>query len=354
MIKNACLLILILTLSSACDEENGAALNGAKENNTLEADYYLAKPQLLENSLTTVGTLIPGEQAMLSAQVAGKVVSISFDEGSEVPEGKLLVRLDNRQWLAQKANLESQLETSDKNLERKNKLIDISGISQEALDEAKVNNASLKAQLNEIEVMLDHTTIRAPFSGKTGLRKVSVGSYLSAGDPVTSIAQLNPLKLEFSVPERYAGQIKNGQTITFNVEGLDSTFTGKVYASEPSINEASRALKIRARVDNKARKIIPGAFADVELELESVPDAIMIPTEAIVPQLNEQIVYRFKNGKAEGVTVKTGVRQPRLIQIEKGLNPGDTIIVSGLLQIKEGMPVKAGERVKVEEETDKQ
>lgn len=311
----------------------------------MEVDYVVLRSQAVANVISLTGTLVAGESAELGPQIAGLIQSISFREGEWVRSGQELVRLDNRQYLAQQQKLHAQLSTARKDLERKKQLLEIEGISQEEVDNAALQIAELEADLQALAVTLDYTVIRAPFSGQVGLRTVSPGTYLSAGEPVVRLVQTNPLRLEFNVPERYAGDVREGQLVRFTVAGKDDLFTAQVYAAESVIDEASRALRIRARVPNPNNVLIAGAFADIDLSLDSMPRALLVPTEAVIPRLNQQVVYQVKEGKVREVTVKTGLRLSRYVQISEGVEAGDTIMISGLLQASEGLAVVPGEEV---------
>jgi membrane fusion protein (multidrug efflux system) len=339
---------LLGMVSVGCSSDEPTIGNGASAQEVMRADYVVVRPQALANELSITGTLMPGESAMLSAQTSGQVKSIHFQEGQLISKGKLLVKLDDRQWQAQRKKLQAQLATAKKDLERKKKLSEIQGVSQAEIDDADLKVATIQADINELDVMIDYASIRAPFSGQIGLRMVSPGSYLSAGEAVARLVQLNPLRLEFSVPERYAGQVEKGQAVRFTLSGSDSTYAARVYATEPAIRETTRALRIRARVDNRQRKLIAGAFAEVSLSLDSLSNALLVPTESLIPRLNEQIVYQIKGGKMQEVKVKTGLRLPRLVQVQEGLQVGDTIMVSGLLQASDGKAVAPGNELKVE------
>jgi len=341
------ILLGVLVLAS-CEDEPQIANGGSKSSRALSVDYVVVRSSEIANELNATGTLIPSESAMLSAQAAGLIREINFTEGQKVNMGEVLVRLDDRQWIAQRNKLETQLANAEKDRNRKEQLSEIEGVSDAELDDAVLQVESIKADLTELEVMIDYATIRAPFSGIIGLRSVSPGSYLSAGDPVARLVQNDPLKLEFNVPERYADQIKPGQPVSFTTARRDSIFQGEVYATEPAISETSRALRIRAKVPNKAGELMAGAFAEISLTLDSLPNAVLVPTEAVVPKLNEQYVYRINGGAIEEVPVKLGIRLPKLIQISEGLSQGDTVMVKGLLQAEAGKAVKPDEEISVD------
>lgn len=314
----------------------------------MEVDYVVVRPMGVANNISVSGTLLPAEIAMLSAQSAGKVIEIHFTEGQKVNKGELLVRLDSREWLAQQKLLEAELATAEKDLERKQGLADIQGVSIAAVDDAVLKVSSIKAAKTEIDVKLDYATIRAPFSGTIGLRDVSEGAYLAPGAAVAQLVQTDPIKLEFNVPEKYASQIAVGQKVAFTISGSLNTYSGTVYATEPAISANSRTLKIRAKVPNKNGELIPGAFAEISLGLDSIPDGLMIPTDAIVPRLNAQLVYKVVNGEAQEAEIVTGIRKSHTIQAISGLSANDTIMISGLLQVRSGMPVKAGNEFSLE------
>jgi len=346
-IFNIVAMSLIISGFSACKEKNGNGLAN-RGGGVMEVDYFVVHPTGVSNNISISGTLLPAEIAMVSAQAAGKVIEIHFDEGQKVNKGQLLVRLDSREWLAQQKLLEAELATAQKDLERKEELAEIQGVSVAAVDDAILKVSSIKAAKTEIDVKLDYATIRAPFPGTIGLRNVSEGAYLAPGTAVAQLVQTDPIKLEFNVPEKYASQIEVGQIVTFTIAGSRNTYSGKVYATEPSISANSRTLKIRAEVPNKNGELIPGAFAEISLGLDSIPDGLMIPTDAIVPRLNAQLVYKVVNGTAQEAEIITGIRKSHSIQVVSGLSPKDTIMISGLLQVRNGMPVKAGNAFSLE------
>jgi membrane fusion protein (multidrug efflux system) len=336
-----------LALLAACSEEPASIGNGVSSDSVMQVDYVVVQPRPVANQISITGTLMPAESALLSAQSSGLIEEIYFREGEWVKKGQALLKLDDRQWVVQKEKLAAQLETAKKDAARKRELLAIKGISQAEVDDAELLIESIIADQKELDVRIDYAVVRAPFSGMIGLRNVSPGSYLGAGDPVARLVQVDPLKLEFNVPERYADQVREGQTVRFSLSSDERVYEARVYATEPVINESTRSLRIRARVPNRDRELIAGAFTQVNLTLDSIPDALLIPTETVVPVLNDQVVYRVKNGMVEEVIVKPGIRLPRLIQIESGLSVGDTIMVSGLLQAKNGLPVRAGKEISV-------
>ena len=305
----------------------------------MQVDYVIVRPQSIAQQIRVTGSLLAAESAVLSAQMAGLVRDIHFREGQRVSKGQLLVTLDDRQLKARLEKLDAQLATAQVDLDRKKQLLAIQGIPQAEVDAAELQLATLRADRQELEVMLDYAHIRAPFAGVVGLRNVSPGAYLTPGDPVVQLVQLDPLRLEFNVPERYAAQIRTGQEVRFQLADAQESYLAKVYATEPAINEDTRALRIRARVPNSGGKLLAGAFTEIALTLDSVPNALLVPTEALIPRLNEQILYRVQGGAIEEVIVESGIRLARQVEVRSGLEPGDTVMVSGLLQAESGLPV---------------
>jgi len=191
-----------------------------------------------------------------------------------------------------------------------------------------------------VKTQISKTEIYAPFSGQIGLRQVSPGGFVSSETLVTRLQQLDPVKVDFAIPEKYREKIRTGTLIKFRVEGIDSAFTGRVYAIDPKIDPGTRNLSLRALCSNPNGLLVPGAFAKVEIVLDDLKDAMVIPSEAIIPQLNGEKVFICKEGKAKSRIIQTGLRTEREVQVIDGLNKGDTVIITGLLQLREDMPVK--------------
>jgi len=223
--------------------------------------------------------------------------------------------------------------------ERQRKLLDKGGISQSEYDAAFNQLNVLQAEKKLINAQIDKTEIRAPFSGIIGLKFVSDGSYISPSTQIASLLDINPVKIDFSVPERYYPNIEEGNPVYFSVQGSNKNYKGEIYAIEPKIDSETRTLQIRAISPNKNNKLLPGAFADIELVLENIDNALLIPTISLIPQIDGNHVFVYDNGQIRKQNVKTGVRRERYIQITEGLSAGDTVLTTGLLQVKPGMKV---------------
>ena len=231
---------------------------------------------------------------------------------------------------------EFRLTLAEQREDRQRQLLERGGISKEDYD-ATLNEVNvLRAEKRLIDAQIAKTEIRAPFNGIIGLKFVSEGSYINPQTRIATLQNLNPVKIDFTVPERYLSRVTPDDKIEFTVQGVDSTFTGNVYAIEPRIDSQTRTLRIRALSKNDGRLLLPGAFANIELILETVENAIMIPTMSVVPQLNSQKVYKLENNVVTEQIVETGIRTSERIQVIRGVADSDTILTTGLLQVRPG------------------
>ncbi len=301
---------------------------------------FVVKPDTLNNDLFLSGTLTANESVELKPEIAGRIVKIKFTEGTRVAAGDLLVKINDADLQAQLKKVKLQEKLISEQLERRKKLLTINGISQEEYDAAANQLASYQADIALINTQIEKTEIRAPFSGMIGLKNISEGAFIAAGTTIATLVQHDPIKIDFSVPEKYASLIKQNSTVLFSLDGDDKQLSATIKAIEPQIDEASRTIKVRTIAQNRSGALLPGAFAQIKLPLASSKNAVMIPTEAIIPILKGQKVYLVKNGIAEESKVETGLRNDVKIQILKGVSIGDTLVVSGLLQVKKGSKVK--------------
>ncbi len=323
-------------LSSPASNESGQNI----QNERLKVEAVEIEPQTVEERIYSSGSIRANEVVELRSEVSGKVVDILFEEGRSVTEGQLLVKTNDNELQAQKRRAEFQLSLAEQREQRQERLLQRGGISQEEYD-ATMNEVNvLRSEIDLIDAQIEKSEIRAPFDGLIGLKFISVGSFISSETSIATLSDIDPVKIDFSVPERYVSRVQTGDRIQFNIQGNDSTFTGEVYAIEPRIETETRTLQIRALSDNPERLLIPGAFANIELILEMVDDAIMVPSIAIIPELNRQKVFRYNSGEVEEVAVETGMRTDRAVRVMNGLAPGDTVLTTGLLQARPGMPVE--------------
>jgi membrane fusion protein (multidrug efflux system) len=296
-------------------------------------------PQPFHQNLTIPGSVLASEQVQLKAEASGRIVNLALREGAEAKKGDLLVKINDADLQAQLEKAQATLKLAQDREKRQNTLLEKNLISQEEHDiSVKELNAGMADQ-SLLKALIDKTEIRAPFDGRVGLRLVSVGAYLSIGTPIADFVKTSPLKVEFAVPERYAGDVVQGTGLTFTVHGSDLLHEAKVYARQPAIDEATRTLRVRALCSGTGAGVLPGAFAEVRVPLGRDDKAIMVPTQAIVPDAGGQNVFLVKGGKAIKRPVSTGDRSDLLVQVVKGLGAGDTVIVSGVLMVKPGMGV---------------
>ena len=313
--------------------------NQKRGKQVLNVNAKVIKPQSLTDEFTTTGVLLPDEEVDLSFETSGKIVEINFEEGTPVKKGQLLAKVNDRQLQAQLQRLVSQLKLAEDRVFRQDALLKRDAVSKEAYEQVKTDLATLNADIEIVKANIALTELRAPFDGIIGLRQISVGSYASPTTIVAKLTKITPLKVEFSVPERYASQIKKGTNLNFRIEGKLDAFSAKVYAVESTIDPNLHQYTARALYPNTNRALLPGRYTSIQLKKEEIPNAIAIPTEAIVPEMGKDKVFLYKSGKAEPVEVTTGIRTDAEVQIVRGLQVGDTILTSGTLQLRLGLPV---------------
>lgn len=285
------------------------------------------------------------ERIEVRSEVGGRITRIGFQEGARVRKGQVLVQMDDAELQARFKKLGRQLVLDIDRQTRYAALKNIDGVSQEELDGINAQVDVRRAEIEELQAQMAKTLIRAAFSGRTGLRQVSVGAVITPSTLITTLADDNTLKLEYTIPERYAAGIRIGERVAFTVRGrgVSDQQVASVYALEPGVDAASRAVRVRARIARgKAdAAMIPGMFADVKLSLSNVSDALMVPSEAIVQDMAGASVLLVRNGTAQPTKVELGGRTPSHVRVLSGVSAGDTVLTSGLLMVKKNMPVKA-------------
>jgi membrane fusion protein (multidrug efflux system) len=346
MKDNKFLLLILFSLVSAllfsrCTKSTGnpKEFSKGKETPPIPVTGLVIKPQPFENKIEVVGTILPNEKVDLKSESAGRVTGIYFKEGAWVNKGDLLLRIYNNDLQAQLKKNKIQQELATKEEERKRKLLDIKGVSQEEYDITRNALDALKADGELIEAQLRKTEILAPFNGVIGLRNISEGEILSTTTLIASLQQVDPIKVEFDIPEKYSFHINQGAAIDFTISGSDEVYKGVVYAIEPMIDVNTRTLKVRARCSNKNQKLKPGSFIKIDLVLNKKGNSILVPSEAVVPGLKGQKVYVANSGYAIARKVKTGIRTDNSLEITEGLNAEDTVITSGIMQLKDSVKV---------------
>jgi membrane fusion protein (multidrug efflux system) len=296
-------------------------------------------PQTLTERLSTTGTVRANEDVELVAEIAGKVAAIHFKEGSRVAANQLLLEIDDTQLAAERERAAYRLSLAERSEERQRRLREDGLTSQEEYDFALNELNVLKAELELAEAHLVKTRIRAPFSGIIGLRNVSLGTYLTPQTRIATLQDVNPVKVDFSVPEKYVRHVRPGATIQFRTKGSDRLHVGTVVAIEPLVDLETRSLTVRARSPNPDGALVPGAFADVEIEVRRIEDALAVPSRAIIPELGGKKVFVCEGGQAQPRPVKTGLRTAELVEVTEGLEPDDRVIVTAIQRLRPGLPV---------------
>ena len=306
----------------------------------LPVEAVIVSTETYERKLQVTGSILPSESIELRSEVSGKITAIYFEESKPVNRGQALIKINDVELSAQLEKQKYNKKLNQDNEFRQRKLLEKEAISQEEYDNALNKLNTTVADIKVLEAQLAKTTITAPFDGFVGFRYVSPGALISPSTIIATINALDPAKIEFSVPARYAARVEVGSTVFFRQENNDSIrFQGTVYAVDPQIDPNTRTLKIRAKTPNKDGKLIPGQFVSIELVLERVNSTILIPTEAVVPVQDGAKVYVISGGKAVEVMVTSGDRTERKLEILTGLKPGDSVITTGILQLRPGMGV---------------
>lgn len=317
----------------------GPGMRGQGAQKTLASGYVLVPTHMFELIIVT-GSLLPDEEVELSFETSGKIVAIYFTEGKRVNKGQLLAKINDRPLQAQLLKLQAQKKLTEEKEFRQRQLLDRDAISRESYDQVATELQALEADLLLIEARIAETELRAPFDGVVGLRKVSEGAFATPQTKIVQLVKISPLKIEFSVSEKYAGQITVGYPITFQVDGIPQTFAASVYAIDPKVNVETGMFAVRALYPNRNEELKPGRFASVRAQLSEIPEAISIPTEAVIAEMDGERVFIYKNGKAEQRRVSLGLRTESHVQVQEGLQFGDTLLTTAILQLREGLPVQ--------------
>jgi membrane fusion protein (multidrug efflux system) len=332
---------IFLTLSIAsCGSKNDTAPGSSRPMRTAEVDGFIVSPQTISEKIEVPGSLLPAEQTQIRSEVSGRVVQLNFKEGSVVQRGALLVKLFDADLQSELKKLKVQLQIAEKSEERQGELLKINGISQQDYDLVVLNVQTLKVDIEATKIAIDKTEIRAPYTGQVGLRYVSLGTYISPADPITTLRQVDELKLEFSIPEKYAKEISNGYKVVFRVDGGSQAHKATVIATENSVEQTTRTLRVRALVDEIHPELVPGIFAKINLQLGNDTLALLVPTQAIIPTARNKQVILLRKDSAVFTNVETGIRDSAFVQIVSGLHSGDTVITSGIMVLRPNAKVK--------------
>jgi membrane fusion protein (multidrug efflux system) len=335
-------MILILTFGFfSCSSESGNKNNAAKQVNVIsDIEGYIVKPSVIDQTISISGTIKPMEETVLMPEVAGRVVMINLEEGKYVKQGTILIKLFDEDLQAQLNKSKAQLELAEQTQIRQGELMKVNGISLLDYDQSVLQVHSIKADIEVLKVQIRKTEVHAPFDGVIGLRNISLGAQVTPSTSLATIRSIKQLKLDFSVPEKYSTQVKPGSKVQFTIQGDDNKHEAIVMATEEGIDPGTRNLKVRAMVKMDSSLFIPGTFANVELRLNENKNALMVPTQAIIPRERDKQLIVARSGKAQFIKVKTRIRQESMIEVTEGIQPGDTVVTTGILFIKPGASLK--------------
>ena len=306
----------------------------------LSAEVYVVKRVPLAQTLSTVGTLRANEAVTLVSELPRRLVKIHVNEGSEVAAGDLLFKLDDSDLVAELGETEARLKLAGTNKQRVNTLLPSNAISQQQFDITTAELSILEAHKITQAAQISKTEIRAPFAGRVGVRLVSEGAFVSPTTPLISLQDVSRIKVDFPLPERYAGEVKSGQRFTFTVAGNGRVFEGVVTVIEPAIDAATRSLRVRG-LCAAPQGLLPGGFAEVTLTLDGLINGFTVPSQAIVPSPRGQGVYLIADGKAKLQPVEIGIRTDDAVQILRGVSEGDVVVTTNLMRIRPGLEVTA-------------
>ncbi len=303
-------------------------------------DVVQIRPESVQDLLRSSGTLRARYEVDLRSEVSGMITALNIREGARVSAGELLVQINDNDLQADLERVRANIAVMEQNVTRQTRLFERGAATQEDLDTARMQLNNLRAEMAAIEARIERTRVTAPFDGILGLKYVDVGSYITPQTRIASLRDMSSVFIDFSVPERYAGRIHTGSPVRFTVQGSDSLFTGKVHAVEPGIDPSSRTVNIRAVSSNEGGELRSGAFAHVELVLETHEEAVTVPSISLIPDRGAYKVFVVDEGVVHERGVEIGIRLEDRVQVKSGLEPGETVLVSGLLHVRDGMEVE--------------
>ncbi len=288
--------------------------------------------------VSATGTILAEREVEIKAEIPGKVIHIGFREGEKVAEGQVLVKLDDAELKALWERTQGRLTLAEAQEKRFREQLEAQAVSQREYEQAHADLQTAKAEADLAKAQLAKCELRAPFSGQAGLRGVELGSVIQTGARVTTLQDLGSLRVEFAVPEQQAGAVKTGMSVRFSTSGSPDTETAVIYALESRIDPETRQLNVRARCSKPKARWLPGSFARVELPLRS-DASLWVPSQAVVQSARGSMVWLARGGKGELRPFTPGLRTAQAVQAARGLSAGDTVLVSGLMQLRPGAAV---------------
>jgi membrane fusion protein (multidrug efflux system) len=343
--------LVLAAAASGCSSKSDANAQQAKpaaQQQAAQAPKPMGLPVKAEpvhvgkivDEVTAVGSLLAEESVIIRPEIDGRIVGLHFQEGQAVTAGQRLVTIDSSEFEAQLAAIEADLRTEQQRFDRGQELFQQKFISKEALDVQRGAVERLKARVAEARARVAKTVIRAPFSGVVGLREVSPGAYVKAGDNIVRLENVASIKADFRIPEVFLSKVRSGQEIAVRLDAFPGEeFRGRIYAVQPVVDEQTRTVLMRARVPNKGLKLKPGMFVRVAVTMGTRPNAIIVPEQALWPQGQDNFVFRVVDGKAALTKVQLGNREPGRVEISAGLSANDVVVTEGQIKLRDGAPV---------------
>lgn len=330
---------LTLISITGCEDKSAVSNNPRSGSSSTIVDVIVAEPQIITNHIEVNGTVVANEYVDLHPEASGRLIYLNVPEGKQVQAGTVIARVNDADLRAQIAKSKVQLDLAQKTEERYRQLLDVNGINQSDYDAALNTVNGYKADIEYYQAMLDKTVVKAPFTGVVGLRQVSLGAYVSPTTLIATIQQLDKIKIDFTLPEEYGNIIKKGGLVDVEVDAASQTRKkAEILAIEPQVNQSTRNLKVRAILQNS--KANPGAFVKVYVNAGIDKNALMVPTNCIIPDDKNKQLVLVKNGKASFVNVQTGLRQANNVEITSGIKQGDSVVVTGVLFARPKSPLK--------------
>lgn len=345
-INGSIVLTAILLSFTSCGGKKKTA-EKPKESSPVIVDVIIAQTQPITNIIEANGTVIATEFVELHPEVSGRLTYLNFPEGKAIGKGTVVARVNDADLRAQVAKSRVQLQLAQKTIERYKPLLDINGINQADYD-LVVNQANgYRADIAYTQALIDKTVIRAPFSGIAGLRQVSPGAFVTPSTVIATLQQTAEVKIDFTLPETYSNVIATGALVDVVLDDTAIKSKARITAVEPGANTDTRNLKVRAvLLDGKSN---PGAFVKVFIDAGKTRQSVKVPTNCIIPDDKNNQVILVKNGKANFVNVQTGVRSDNTVEITKGVNVGDSIVVTGVLFARPKSALKVRSVKKIED-----
>ncbi len=310
-----------------------------KQDKSLNINVKVIQYETLNEIFKTTGNLIPDEEVDLSFETSGKITQIYFQEGTAVKKGELLAKVNDKPLQSELKKLEAQIPLATDRVFRQKALLEKDAVSKEAYEQVTTELEKLNADIELTKAKIAQTELRAPFDGIIGLRQVSEGAYASPTTIIARLTKIIPLKVEFSINEKQANDVKKGTNLTFTLGGNLNIYGAQVYAVDPQLELKTRTMKVRAKYPNSNGYLQPGRTASIEIKLQEIKNALTVPSESLILEMGRDIAYLYKNGNAKQVILKKGLRTESKVQILDGIQPGDTLITTGVMQLRDGMPV---------------